>query len=145
MNKYSLYIAEALTSKVSYDVIKNTSSSFKATAMIGGKMIQFNASDEGEMGWDVDFAAKGFGKSTYGLTGDGVELQVFSFVKAAFEEFIRGHHPQTVVFTADKDGERENRAALYQRMLKRFADSLGYTFEVQRQRDGSTRFTLTKR
>lgn len=144
MNKFTAYIQEALDTKVPYTVTKSRDDTWAATAIIDGKKIVFEAHTDEGTNWDCVFYFSEGKKQSFGLTGDGIEFQTFAFVKAAFEEFLHIYRPETAELTADKDSGRNNRAALYDRMFKRFAQASGYKVEKQNLRDSSVRFLLTR-
>lgn len=120
---------EAFTSQVPYTVARAGTDLFTTRATIGDRDIVFNAqgNEEGSQGaivWEVDFYEKTPGNMTFGKSGSGGEMQVFSFVIDSLKELVARYHPDTVRFSSHKADE--NRSKLYQRMLGRIAPTLGY-------------------
>ena len=116
-------INEVFTSNVSGELVRSTSDLYTTKARIGGRTIVFNAAqyddDEGKSGWEIDFVEyvrNGLG-TTFGKTGSGGELQVFSFVIESIKDLIATYHPDQLTFTSHKADN--NRTKLYQRMLNR--------------------------
>lgn len=123
------FIVEAFTSQVPFNVVRATNELFTTKATIGERDIVFNAqgNEEGTQGavvWEVDFYEKTPGNMTFGKTGSGGEMQVFSFVIDSLKELAARYHPDTIRFSSHKADE--NRTKLYQRMLGKIAPSLGY-------------------
>lgn len=58
----------------------------------------------------------------YELTGQGDEIAVFATVMKAVRKYLQGYQPKIIVFT----GKGGGRGSLYQRMIQRYAPSLGY-------------------
>jgi hypothetical protein len=117
------FITEVFTSNVSSEVVRATSDLYTTKAMIGGRVIVFNASqyddDEGKSVWEIDFTEyeKDGTGTTFRKTGSGNELQVFSFVIESIKDLISSYHPDQLTFTSHKADD--NRTKLYQRMLNR--------------------------
>lgn len=123
---------EAFTSQVPYTVVRAGTDLFTTRATIGNRDIVFNAqgNEEGsyyEIVWDVDFYEKTPGNMTFGKSGSGNEMQVFSFVIDSLKELISRYQPNTIRFSSHKADN--NRSKLYQRMLGKIAPSLGYQLE----------------
>lgn len=111
-----------------YLVQSDSANLFKTTTNIGGNLYVFVASlDYGNTWgvhkefWNVEFYEQDAGSRKYGKTGKGNELQVFSFVKDSFQEFLSRYAPEAIAFTAQKESgdSNNNRANLYSRMIKR--------------------------
>ena len=117
---------EAFTSQVPYNVVRGTNDLFTTKATIGNRDIVFNASKYGEKEeiWEVDFYEKTPGNMSFGKTGGGGEMQVFSFVIDSLKELTNIYSPDSVRFSSHKSDQ--NRSKLYQRMIAKIAPSLGY-------------------
>jgi len=85
-------------------------------------------------------------------SGEGDQFKIMATVIDVIKSFMQ-EHPETNVltFTAKREGEELNspkiknrRAALYSRMLKRFADKLGYIYS-QEDIGRMTEFVLVKK
>jgi hypothetical protein len=59
---------------------------------------------------------------SYDMTGGGDANRVLGTVLEAFREYLRGYQPRVFIFSA-KGGSRSK---VYQSLIKRFADSVGY-------------------
>lgn len=119
-----MLLQELLDSKVKYTVTKETAKIFTTQAEIGGRVIHFEALNDGEQGWVIDFAEVVTKNDRtghhFGRTGSGSELQVFSMIVDSLKEFVARYHPTLVTFTADKDGESDTRAKLYRRLADKY-------------------------
>jgi hypothetical protein len=117
------FITEVFTSNVSSEVVRATPDLYTTKATIGGRVIVFNASqfenEHGESIWEIDFVEyeKNGIDATFGKTGSGSELQVFSFVIESIKDLIATYHPDQLLFTSSKADK--NRTKLYQRMVNR--------------------------
>ena len=117
------FITEVFTSNVSSEVVRATPDLYTTKATIGGRVIVFNAAqfenEHGESIWEIDFVEyeKNGIDATFGKTGSGSELQVFSFVIESIKDLIATYHPDELIFTSSKADK--NRTKLYQRMMNR--------------------------
>jgi hypothetical protein len=114
-------IRESFDSEVPYTVVRAGNDWFTTRANINGRMITFNAasySTANGYNWEIDFSEKSSQSgTTFAKTGNGGEMQVFSFVIASIKELIARYAPAAIEFASHKaDG---NRSKLYQRMLSR--------------------------
>jgi hypothetical protein len=120
-------LTESFDSNVRGKLVRATNDLFTTRATIGNRDIVFNASmyERGEMDptlpsaevWEIEFTERTPGDITYGKSGSGNEMQVFSFVIESIKELIARYSPQELEFHSHKaDG---NRSALYKRMLNR--------------------------
>jgi len=85
--------------------------------------IVFSSKNQPEGQWELFFTR---GETT-GLSGKGDQQRIFATVLKAIAEFVEKKSPKKIVFTADKDDESTSRMKLYDRLVSRFADSLGYS------------------
>jgi hypothetical protein len=123
-------LLEILDSNVGTKVVTDNATNFVVTATINGREIEFQAFKvtkiEDRNVWQVSFAEvqskDGKEIRTYGKTSSGGELEVFSMVKNGMRELITKHHPDEMIFTANKDGGKNNQARgdVYERLIKRF-------------------------
>jgi hypothetical protein len=93
--------------------------------------------------WTVEFRVGG----RQDRRGDkaGEELQIFSTVIQAIQEFVQDRQPREIMFTAAKQefGVDTNRAQLYDRLVRRFANNAGYAYTVS-DRDDRSVFRLKR-
>ena len=121
-NEFSL--SESFDSNVQGKLVRATNDLFTTSAKIGERTIVFNASQYNEgmdidpiSTWEIEFTEKTPGNVTYGKSGSGNELQVFSFVIESVKELISRYRPDALVFSSHKaDG---NRSSLYTRLINR--------------------------
>jgi len=103
--------------------------------------IAFNR--EGDDGWHVAFD-RGHSQE---ITGEGDAQRIFATVLTSIQQFILKEEPDRLYFSASKDVEPgqnpTSRASLYERMVRRYAKSLGYDVVVDDRR-GHTMFVLDK-
>lgn len=121
--KISEVIDESFDSNVQGKLVRATADLFTTKAEIGGRTIVFNASvyipNEARVGdrWDIEFTEKTPGNVTYGKTGSGNEMQVFSFVIDSIKELVVRYKPAQIVFGSHKADN--NRSSLYKRMVSK--------------------------
>lgn len=115
------FISEVFNSDVKGQLVRATNDLFATRAEIGGRTITFSGSkydaNNGLETWEVAFMESTPGNFTYGKSGSGQELQVFSFIIESLKELVSRYSPEVIEFTSDKaDG---NRSSLYKRMATR--------------------------
>jgi GNAT superfamily N-acetyltransferase len=103
--------------------------------------IAFNR--EGDDGWHVAFD-RGHSQE---ITGEGDAQRIFATVLTSIQQFILKENPDRLYFSASKQVEPgqnpTSRARLYERMVERYAKSMGYDVVVD-DRSGHTMFVLDK-
>lgn len=114
-------VTESLDSDVSGTIIRATNDLFTVSANIAGRKIVFNASsyedDNGATTWEIEFIEKTPGSATYGKSGSGGELKVFSFVITCIKELVSRYRPDVITFSSHKADS--NRTSLYSKLMKR--------------------------
>jgi len=131
-----LDLAESFDSDVKGRVLKSTSNIFVTAAQIGSRIIRFTAASDYAGVWDVVFIEKSELGDTFGKSGSGNELQVFSFIINSLKFFISKYSPDIITFTADKGDS--NRASLYTRLVQRIKEP-GYHLEnIETDETGKT-------
>ena len=121
-------VNEVFNSNVPGKVTRKTATTFQTRATIGERDIIFDG--EGRDGeWEVAFTENHPKTgSTFGKTGSGNELQVFSFVLESLQLLISIYSPVSVEFTSEKsDG---NRSQLYSRIARKVKVP-GYHLDVE--------------
>ena len=86
-------------------------------------------------------------ETTMALTGTGSQMKILGAVINHMKEFIKKRKDISIVeFSADKgsDGSSTSRASLYKRLVKRFANTLGFSLEIKSQPKVDT-FILTRK
>jgi len=93
--------------------------------------IMFNKQDNikpDDKTWMVEF----YRNNSQEVTGEGDAQKVFSTVLVAIQQFITKYKPLKIYFSASKEVEpgqnSESRSKLYDRLVLRYANSLGYKF-----------------
>jgi hypothetical protein len=108
--------------------------------------------DDGSFSCGVVFrtgsAKPGVGSgTTIAVTGEGSQMKILGAVINHMKEFIKKRKDISIVeFSADKgrDGSSTSRTSLYKRLVKRFANTLGFSLEIESQRNMDT-FILTRK
>lgn len=78
------------------------------------------------------------------VTGEGDAQRIFATVLAATKKFIEMEDPTYVSFSAAKTKEQQSRSSLYKRLVKRFANQMGYESDHLEKKD-ETVFILSKK
>jgi hypothetical protein len=90
--------------------------------------IMFNQDygDNGEEVTTVEFHRN----NSQEVTGEGDAQRIFATVLTAIQQFVKEHKPNSISFSASKevdpDQNSESRAKLYDRLVQRYARSMGY-------------------
>jgi len=138
-------LTEVFNSDVKGQVVRATNDLFTTSAEINNRKIVFNASGfvdaNGKNIWEIDFIEKSNSNVTFGKTGSGGELQVFSFVIESINELVSRYQPDEIIFGSHK--EDGNRSALYARMAKRIKIP-GYKFAGARSDTYTDVFSIVK-
>jgi len=74
--------------------------------------------------WNITFNRN----KNVGVSGKGNAFQIYATIIVMVKEFIKTKNPARIVFSASKE-RGTSRAVLYNQMLKRFANQIGYSFE----------------
>ena len=122
------FISEVFDTAVQGKIVRSSPDLFTTRATIGQRDIIFNTAfynnDRGQSVAEVDFVEKVPGDTRFSKTQSGNEMAVFSFVLDSLKEMTARYHPELIEFSSWKaDG---NRTALYVRMVKRYAPTVGY-------------------
>lgn len=94
--------------------------------------IMFNKDygDYGDEEWTVEF----WRNNSQEVTGEGDQQRVFATVLSAIRQFIDTEHPARIRFSANKDvdpGQKsQTRSNLYTKLVQRYANSWGYSVDV---------------
>ena len=141
----SEFLIESLDTNIEYKVVNNDPKHFTASAEIDGFVIVFEARRGAPGHWSIIFYQYNqlSSRVAYGRTGSGSELVVFSFVMKSLTEFLNKYKPSYVYFTAVK--AESSRVRLYSRMVKKYADRLGYTMTDPGQSPAVEKFLLTRK
>jgi len=112
-------IRESFDSEVPYTVVRATTELFTTKTVINGRNIIFNSAGYNTANgriWEIEFSERSVDRgTTFGKTGSGGAMKVFSFVLQSITELISRVNPEIITFSSHKaDG---NRSKLYQRML----------------------------
>lgn len=142
MKVIEIALIESFDSNIKARLTRNTPEKFTLEADIGGRKIVFNAGKfaglEHNM-WEIEFTERTPGNVTFGKSGKGSEMQVFSFVLDAIRELVSRHAPDEIQFTSDTaDG---NRTRLYKKLFAREAPA-GYHLASETKGTGYDLFSF---
>ena len=102
--------------------------------------IMFNK--ESKNNWMVEF----YRNNRQEVTGEGDAQRVFATVLTAIAQFIEKKKPASLFFSAVKeDDPKGSREKLYDRLVQRYAGSLGYTIHQGRTPMGSMTYKFTRK
>lgn len=94
--------------------------------------IMFNkgfSKDSKEEAWSVEF----YRGNSQEVTGAGDQQRVFATVLEAVRQFVKMEDPESIRFSAAKDVEpgqkSSSRSNLYSSLVRRYANSMGYSAE----------------
>jgi hypothetical protein len=98
--------------------------------------------------WSVEF----YRNNSQEVTGEGDAQKIFATVLSAIQQFIKKENPGSISFSASKEPEAdmaqpganvnpESRAKLYNRLVQRYANSMGYSVQ-QQEGNGKVTYTL---
>lgn len=99
--------------------------------------------------WSIEFHRN----NSQEVTGEGDAQKVFATVLEAIRQFVKKYKANTITFSASKEVDMdadygdakfnpESRAKLYNRLVQRYASSMGYSAT---QREGNSKVTYTLR
>lgn len=84
--------------------------------------------------------------SRFKKTGTGDAWRIYATVLEAARDFINEENPEMVVFSSEKEGgDSDSRTRLYDRMIKRFANQMGYVLADKQSDSMSTSYTLKRK
>jgi hypothetical protein len=102
--------------------------------------IMFNK--ESKNNWMVEF----YRNNSQQVTGEGEAQRVFATVLTAIAQFIKKKKPVSLFFSAVKeDDPKGSREKLYDRLVQRYAGSLGYAIHQGRTPMGSMTYKFTRK
>jgi hypothetical protein len=99
--------------------------------------IMFN--HEGDNEWQVEF----YRDNSQEVTGQGDSQRIFATVLAAIQKFVKKYQPDVIKFSAEKSNNSDSRSSLYDRLVSRFAQQLGYN-DYSEEYMSSTMYELSK-
>jgi len=99
--------------------------------------IMFN--HEGDNEWQVEF----YRDNSQEVTGQGDAQRIFATVLAAIQEFVKKYQPDVIKFSAEKSNDSDSRSSLYDRLVSRFAQQLGYN-DYSEEYMSSTMYELSR-
>lgn len=99
--------------------------------------IMFN--HEGDNEWQVEF----YRDNSQEITGQGDAQRIFATVLASIQKFVKKYQPDVIKFSAEKSNSSDSRSSLYDRLVARFAQQLGYN-DYSEEYMGTTMYELSK-
>jgi hypothetical protein len=147
--RYREIITELFDTNVKWNISKQDKRNMIFVSTIDGKdvEIEYHSIDDNFSKVSVSFTVDG----EWDVTGTGSAMRIFGAVINNMKQFISKVNPNFVAFTAIKvgntaanDDEYTTRSNLYKRMIIRFADNSGYSYDFQDQ-GHFDRFVLIKK
>jgi hypothetical protein len=148
MLKFKEYLKESLNNPYPFKWIKVAGDGFKALAKLNDGTDLIIRFDRYLSRWQIVFDRN----DDYGVTGGGDAQRIFATVLSAISEFVKKHKPKSLEFAASKDVDAnsanpESRAKLYNKLVQRYAKSMGYSVKQHDENDGlgpRVEYMLTK-
>jgi hypothetical protein len=105
---------------------EDSEDSVRWDGFVAGEQVVVLAREIREGVWSIEFRVGGR-QDARGDLGDSA-VAIFSTVISAVREFVEARSPRVITFAANKRefGQETGRAALYSRMISRFASRAGY-------------------
>lgn len=147
--RYNEIITELFDTTVSWKFSKdNNKKNFLFSSIIDNKEVklEYHSMDDNFNKVSVSFMVDG----EWDVTGGGSAMRIFGAVINNMKQFVSKVKPNFIAFTAIKVGhtadndEYTTRSNLYKRMVIRFADNSGYSYDFQ-ERGHFDRFVLIKK
>jgi hypothetical protein len=111
--------------------------------MPDGKYLHVMFNNEGDGEFHIHF----YRNNSQEVTGEGDAQRIFATVLTAIQQFVEKEDPQRLVFSASKEvdpGQKsQSRAKLYDKMVQRYAKSLGYR-AFRAETNNIVRYELSK-
>jgi hypothetical protein len=147
MNVY--HILEAFDSPYEYEKIADAHDliSFKFASADGSNVYIDATSRTRDGSWLITFDREDKkGNLNSRLTGQGDAYRIYATVLSALRDFVKSKNPEKVSFTADKNFTN-SRERLYDRLVKKFAQSFGYELDNKKSSflsDNATYYLVKK-
>lgn len=111
-------------------------------ALDDGTYLSIMFNNQSKNNWMVEF----YRNNRQEVTGEGDAQRVFATVLTAIAQFIEKKKPVSLFFSAVKeDDPKGSREKLYDRLVQRYAGSLGYTIHQGRTPMGSMAYKFTRK
>lgn len=140
------FLPEAFDTPVQGQVVRATADHFDTRAQIGNELVTFTShiyTDENQQSVaDVLFGVKTGRGVTYGKTGSGNQMAIFTFVLESLGDMAARYQPDVITF--DSAQEDRSRTTVYQRLIQRFAPKIGYHLESLTPGSGYDYFILKR-
>lgn len=146
--RYNEIITELFDTNVNWTIAEQDKRNMIFVSTIDNKdvKIEYHSMDDNFSKVSVSFMVDG----EWDVTGGGSAMRIFGAVINNMKQFVNKVKPNFIAFTAIKVGntadndEYTTRSNLYKRMIVRFADNLGYSYDFQEQ-GHFDRFVLIKK
>lgn len=147
--RYNEFITELFDTNVNWTIAEQDKRNMIFVSTIDNKdvKIEYHSMDDNFSKVSVSFMVDG----EWDVTGGGSAMRIFGAVINNMKQFVSKVKPNFVAFTAIKvgntasnDDEYTTRSNLYKRMVIRFANNLGYSYDFQEQ-GHFDRFVLIKK
>lgn len=146
MISFREYISEAFDKPYPYTRLKkNPFGDLTADIKEVNVRVWFTPYNDEKTKWTLEFERKG----RIDVTGEGDAFRIFATVLKITKDFIKKYDPEEITFSSVKVDEYGNtvnsgRDKLYKRLVKRFASSAGFKYDIQNLGD-EIYFTLEKK
>jgi len=111
-------LTEVFDSSYDYDWVSQSPGAWRGDFTSGKDKITVDIERVMHNLYDVSFARNDF----HNVSGEGDQVRIFSTVVGMIKEFMDDVKPNTLQFSATKDGARESRVRLYRRMASLFSN-----------------------
>ena len=137
-------VDEAFDQPYSTDWEKSEHGDYDALVQLpDGSFLSIMFNNKGDDEWQVEF----WRGPSQEVTGEGDAQRIFATVLNNIQKFIKERKPGQLTFAASKTVEpgqnSESRAKLYDRLVQRYAGTMGYNYQSWDTRDG-VHYELTR-
>ena len=147
--RYNEFITELFDTNVNWTIAEQDKRNMIFVSTIDNKdvKIEYHSMEDNFSKVSVSFMVDG----EWDVTGGGSAMRIFGAVINNMKQFVSKVKPNFIAFTAikvgntaDNDDEYTTRSNLYKRMVIRFANNSGYSYDFQEQ-GHFDRFVLIKK
>lgn len=123
------FIGESLDKPYGFDSSENEyGEPLMSTTLDDGSDLEmkfYKSKIQGVDGYGFEFSRN----NKHNITGQGDEQRVFATALAMTQQFVNQHKPKALEFFASKSPGSQSREKLYDRLVQRYADKLGYVLD----------------
>lgn len=122
---YPILMSPTETSITKPSTVDEVTFKFRTALGVNGRIVFNRSFGSGDM-WSLEF----FVGDSQDVTGEGDAYKIFATVIESIKKFIAIFKPTEIYFSAYKKDANNSRADLYLRLIKTFAKSIGFRFEL---------------